>query len=184
MRVVLLYPLLGGEKLSKHWKPDMLETIIYNKGQIFLDSTEIRHKLSLAKMNGNIIADLPSDSLINSKKSLTSINEITLQIPRYCYDGFTLKKSIYPVYNMIKNEREVYVYPNGDNLNVYDVYVIKNIERDNFENLLVTCKSKETKLKNIEIFLEDVFIWFGGSDETDGDAQILDIATMLYEKTG
>lgn len=148
--------------------------IISNK--VFLNSKIKESKIILTTISRKIIAQLPSDSLALIKKSYDSPYEITLKVPKYYYDSYSLKLKKYPPYDLIKNERLI-------QLNDEEVYIIRLVEDKNETTLTVSCKSLEVKLSNLDVFIEDSFLSFNEEDKELGQEKIFSIGKMLKERT-
>lgn len=150
---------------------DILPTIVDR--QIILNEYETFEVL-LSKMSGVPIGQLPTDSLIKKIGSIGKPTEIELRVPITLQDEYTKEFIENPIIKEIKNERLIEV----DSKNTY---IIKKINYIDDKYIEVFAKSREIKLSNIDIELENCFITFFTKNK-DREHYILN--DLLFEQTG
>lgn len=142
--------------------------------KIQLDSKKIDYTVILKTISGKPLGQIPQNAIIEISKDINSIGSISLKIPRFYTDLLTFEQKTYPLFKEIKNERQIEV-------NNSEVFVIKSIEVSNEESIEIKAKSREVRLKNIDMELEDVA--YSLVDKSDKKDQIC-LSDYLKKETG
>lgn len=142
--------------------------------RICLDSKIEHHELLLTTISKKPLGQIPENAIVNIKKTIGEPAEIVIRVPKYYLDINDLKTKIHPIYSEVKNERLLI-------LNNDSVFIIKSIELANDEEILARGKSREVRLGEIDIELEDCGLSFYQENKED---EILSLDKYLYEETG
>lgn len=145
------------------------------KNTIKIKGLEKDIKLTLHKVNREIIGSINKEYLISITRKIDDIDELELSIPRYIEDRFTLEKIRNVLYNDIKDERIIC-------LNDNDYFVIKEDDLSSTENeKVIKAFSLEYKLGKIDINVEDIGFYLITKDEEKG---IYSLNDYMKQETG
>ena len=142
--------------------------------KIQLDSKKIDYTVILKTISGKPLGQIPQNAIKEISKDINSIYTINLKIPKFYMDLLTFKEKTYPLFKEIKNERQIEV-------NNSEVFVIKSIEVTGDEYLEIKGKSRQVRLKDIDMELEDVA--YSLVDKSNDKDQLC-LSDHLQEETG
>lgn len=150
----------------------MVRKIIDRK--IHLDSKNTEYELILKTISGKPLGQIPQNAITEISKKINSSHTISLKVPKYYMDLLDFSQKTYPLYSALKNERQL-------ELNGKDIFIIKSVEITNDDYIEVKAKSKEIRLKEIDISLEDTSYTL--IDKIDDKDNIV-LSDYLYSETG
>lgn len=131
-------------------------------------------KITLTKLNGDVIAEIPIFYLTEESRNIDEVDTITFTIPLRYRDNFSKKMVNYYVYDEVIAERLICV--DGE------YFVIKEInENQSNHTKTITAYGLEKKLEKNTIALSDCGLMLKDKDE---DTYVYSFDEYLYQQTG
>lgn len=131
-------------------------------------------KITLTKLNGDVIAEIPIFYLTEESRNIDEVDTITFTIPLRYRDNFSKKMVNYYVYDEVIAERLICV--DGE------YFVIKEInENQSNHTKEITAYGLEKKLEKNTIALSDCGLMLKDKDE---DTHVYSFDEYLYQQTG
>ena len=131
-------------------------------------------KITLTKLNGDVIAEIPIFYLTEESRNIDEVDTITFTIPLRYRDNFSKKMVNYYVYDEVITERLICV--DGE------YFVIKEInENQSNHTKEITAYGLEKKLEKNTIALSDCGLMLKDKDE---DTYVYSFDEYLYQQTG
>lgn len=141
---------------------------------VHLDSKHNEYSAVLTTISGKPLGQIPSNAIKTISCDIGKPYEIVFNVPKFYMDIIENKKKVHPLFSELKNERQI----NVDNKVIYS---IKSIETVDGQTLKVKGKSREIRLSEIQIDIEDTGFTFFTEDK---DKKLMSLEKYLYEETG
>lgn len=145
--------------------------------KIHLSSESSDYDVVIRTISGKPVGQIPSNAITDLKREIGKPDELSFIVPKHYIEMINITQKNYPLFNEIKNERQIL-------LDKSEVYSIKVIEQGNDETIKVVAKSREIRLSEIDITIEDCGFMFFKEDLEDNKNQILSLDKYLYDETG
>lgn len=126
------------------------------------------------KVNKDIVGQIPREYIVSLTRSIDASDELEILIPRFITNRVTLKKSRYPLFDEVKNERFICI--DGK-----EYFVIKEINDENNDKKTIKAISAEVKLNKISLTIENKGVQLYTEDE---EAEIISLNKYMKEETG
>jgi hypothetical protein len=128
----------------------------------------------LHRVNKDIVGQIPREYVVSLTRSIDASDELEIIIPKFITNRVTLKKSRYPLFDEVKNERFICIEGK-------EYFVIKEINDENNDKKTIKATSAEVKLNKISLTIENKGVQLYTEDE---EAEIISLNKYMKEETG
>ena len=126
------------------------------------------------RVNKDIVGQIPREYVVSLTRSIDASDELEILIPKFITNRATLKKSRYPLFDEVKNERFICI--DGK-----EYFIIKEINDENNDKKTIKATSAEVKLNKISLTIENKGVQLYTEDE---EAEIISLNKYMKEETG